>query len=48
MKRTIKQLVQLWMQPGNRFAVHDDYANHRFHHVSFETTLVLDQGRANS
>lgn len=28
------------------FAVHDDYANHRFHHVSFERTLVLDQGKA--
>jgi cytochrome c-type protein NapC len=28
------------------FAVHDDYANHRFHHVSFEHTLVLDQGKA--
>jgi cytochrome c-type protein NapC len=28
------------------FAVHDDYANHRFHHVSFEHTLVLDEGKA--
>ena len=29
------------------FSVHDNYANHRFHHVSFEQTLVLDQGKAN-
>lgn len=28
------------------FAVHDDYANHRFHHVSFEHTLVLGEGKA--
>ncbi|MCG6872995.1 MAG: ethylbenzene dehydrogenase-related protein [Gammaproteobacteria bacterium] len=28
------------------FAVHDDYASHRFHHVSFGRTLVLDQGKA--
>ena len=28
------------------FAVHDDYANHRFHHVSFEYTLVLGEGKA--
>ena len=28
------------------FAVHDDYASHRFHHVSFEHTLVLDRGNA--
>lgn len=28
------------------FAVHDDYANHRFHYVSLERTLVLDQGKA--
>jgi cytochrome c-type protein NapC len=28
------------------FAVHDDYANHRFHHVSFEHTLALDRGPA--
>jgi len=28
------------------FAVHDDYADHRYHHVSYERTLVLDQGAA--
>lgn len=28
------------------FAVHDDYANHRFHYVSFERTLALDPGKA--
>lgn len=28
------------------FAVHDDYTEHRFHFVSFENTLVLDQGEA--
>lgn len=28
------------------FAVHDGYANHRFHYVSFEQTFVLDQGTA--
>ncbi len=28
------------------FAVHDDHANHRFHHVSFEHTLVLNKGSA--
>ena len=28
------------------FALHDDHANHRFHQVSFEYTLVLDQGTA--
>lgn len=28
------------------FAVHDDYASHRFHHVSFEHTLALDRGNA--
>ncbi|MGB8274024.1 MAG: ethylbenzene dehydrogenase-related protein [Alphaproteobacteria bacterium] len=28
------------------FAIHDDYTEHRFHHVSLATTLVLDQGTA--
>ena len=28
------------------FALHDDYANHRHHYVSFEHTLVLDAGTA--
>lgn len=28
------------------FAVHDDHTKHRFHYVSFERTLVLDQGKA--
>ena len=28
------------------FAIHDAYAEHRFHHVSFERTLVLDEGSA--
>lgn len=28
------------------FAIHDAYAEHRFHHVSFEHTLVLDKGEA--
>lgn len=28
------------------FAVHEDYADHRFHHVSLEYTLTLDPGRA--
>lgn len=28
------------------FALHDDHANHRFHHVSFERTLALDPGKA--
>lgn len=28
------------------FAVHDAYAAHRYHHVSLEHTLVLDQGKA--
>jgi len=28
------------------FAVHDDYANHRYHFVSYERSLVLDQGSA--
>jgi len=27
------------------FAIHDAYAVHRFHHVSLEHTLVLDQGK---
>lgn len=36
--------------PGQTYtfgvAIHDAYAAHRFHHVSFEYTLVLDQGEA--
>jgi len=28
------------------FAIHDAHADRRFHHVSFEHTLVLDQGEA--
>ncbi len=28
------------------FAVHDDFAAHRFHHVSLARTLVLDEGKA--
>jgi len=28
------------------FAIHDAYAEHRFHHVSLESTLVLDKGEA--
>jgi cytochrome c-type protein NapC len=28
------------------FAVHDDYADHRFHYVSLEYTLTLDGGQA--
>jgi hypothetical protein len=28
------------------FAIHDAHAEHRFHHVSFEYSLVLDQGEA--
>jgi len=28
------------------FAIHDDYADHRFHHVSLGYTLALDQGNA--
>jgi len=28
------------------FAVHNDHTNHRFHYVSFEQSLVLDQGKA--
>lgn len=28
------------------FAIHDDYTEHRFHFVSFATTMVLDQGTA--
>lgn len=28
------------------FALHDDHTNHRYHYVSFEHTLVLDQGAA--
>lgn len=28
------------------FAIHDAYADHRFHHVSFEHSLVLDKGSA--
>lgn len=28
------------------FAIHDAYAEHRFHHISFEHTLVLDKGEA--
>lgn len=28
------------------FAIHDDYANHRYHHVSLEQSLVLDTGNA--
>lgn len=28
------------------FAVHDDHADHRHHHVSFEYTLTLDSGAA--
>ncbi|MBW7852057.1 MAG: cytochrome c-552 precursor [Rhodospirillales bacterium] len=28
------------------FAIHDDYADHRFHHVSLEHTLSLDPGAA--
>lgn len=28
------------------FALHDDYSDHRYHHVSFEQTLILDQGAA--
>src|SRR5690606_2336413 len=28
------------------FAVHDDYADHRFHYVSLECTLTLDGGQA--
>jgi len=28
------------------FAVHDDHVDHRHHHVSFERTLILDQGKA--
>lgn len=28
------------------FALHDDYSDRRYHHVSFEQTLVLDQGKA--
>jgi cytochrome c-type protein NapC len=28
------------------FAIHDDYTEHRFHHVSLSTTMVLDQGTA--
>lgn len=45
------QLGQKDLAPGKTysigFAIHDNYANHRFHHVSFEQTLVLDQGTAN-
>lgn len=36
--------------PGKTYtiglAIHDAHAAHRFHHVSFEYTLVLDQGNA--
>ena len=28
------------------FAIHDAYADHRYHHVSFHSTLVLDSGKA--
>ena len=28
------------------FAIHDDYAVHRHHYVSFEHTFVLDEGNA--
>jgi hypothetical protein len=28
------------------FAIHDDYAQHRHHHVSFEHTLAIDSGEA--
>jgi cytochrome c-type protein NapC len=28
------------------FALHEAHAAHRFHHVSFEHTLVLDSGEA--
>lgn len=28
------------------FSIHDNYTNHRFHHVAFEHTLTLDQGNA--
>ena len=28
------------------FAIHDDWTEHRFHHVSFEYTLSLDGGNA--
>ncbi len=29
------------------FAIHDDYANHRHHFVSFRRSVVLDEGEAN-
>ncbi len=36
--------------PGKTYtfglAIHDNFASHRFHHVSFERTLVLDSGEA--
>ncbi|MBI1732502.1 MAG: cytochrome c-552 precursor [Gammaproteobacteria bacterium] len=28
------------------FALHSDHAEHRFHHISFEHTLAVDQGKA--
>jgi cytochrome c-type protein NapC len=38
------------IEAGRRYliglAIHDDHSQHRFHHVSFERTLVLDSGRA--
>jgi hypothetical protein len=41
---------QVALAPGRTyalgFAVHDDYAEHRHHHVSFEYTLALDGGSA--
>ncbi len=36
--------------PGKTYtfglAIHENFAGHRFHHVSFERTLVLDSGEA--
>lgn len=41
---------QLALDPGKKyavgFAVHDDFADHRFHHVSLEQSLSLDGGPA--
>ncbi len=38
------------LEPGKTYtfglAIHDQHADHRFHHVSFERTLRLDSGEA--
>jgi hypothetical protein len=44
------QTVQKDIVPGSEytlgFAVHDDYSDHRYHHISLGYTMVLDKGKA--